>query len=83
MCKGTVVQVLASPDLFPLCSIETNHGIHPASYSVLLGALFLGVKGHEHEADHSCPSSAKFELSYTAIPPNAYVVCTDNSYTKE
>jgi len=42
MCKGTVVQFLANPDLFRLCSVQTNHGFHTASYSVTTGGSFPG-----------------------------------------
>jgi len=39
--------------------IQTGSGAHPASYALVPGALFLGVKRPGHEADHSPPSSAE------------------------
>jgi hypothetical protein len=40
-------------------------------------ALCLGVKQAVHEADLSCPSTAKVrsELNYTDTPPNAIIAC--------
>jgi len=82
MCKGTVVQFLANPDLFCLCSFQTNHGICPASYSMTTGRFFSWVYSgmsmklitHAHlVASLSC---------YTAIPPNGYMVRTQTTFTQ-
>jgi len=43
----------------------------------VLAALCAGVKQAMHEADLSCPSTAKVrsELNYTDTPPNAVIAC--------
>jgi len=45
-------------------------GAHPASCSIGMGALSLGVKRQEREANHSPPCSADFKnaYSYTSTP---------------
>jgi hypothetical protein len=45
---------------FPLLhNVQTNSGIHPASYSIWTGYNFPGVKRPDREADYSYPSSAE------------------------
>jgi hypothetical protein len=59
---------------FPAGNFSLHHrlhngsGAHPASYPRGTGALFLGVKQPEREADHSPPSSAEVKM-HGAIPP--------------
>jgi hypothetical protein len=51
--------------------IQTDSGAHPASYPVVPGALYVGVKMPRLEADHSPRSSAEVQIawSYTFTPP--------------
>jgi hypothetical protein len=51
-------------------SVQNGSGTHPASYPMVPGALSLGVKRPEREADHLHPSRAKVRnaWSYTSTP---------------
>jgi len=61
---------------FPKAYSVTLGPTHPHIQWVLM-ALCLGVKQAAHEADLSCPSTAKVrsELNYTHILPNAVIAC--------
>jgi hypothetical protein len=50
--------------------VQNGSGAHPASYTMVLGDLSLGVKRPGREANHSPPSSVevKNEWSYTSTP---------------
>jgi hypothetical protein len=48
--------------------IHTSSGTYPASIQWALGALSLGIKQKEHEAEHSPPSSLEVKNS-GVIPP--------------
>jgi hypothetical protein len=63
-------------DLFLLQSIQTDPGTQPHIQRVPV-ALCLGVRQSVHEADLSCPSTAKVrsELNYTDTPSNAIIAC--------
>jgi hypothetical protein len=46
-------------DFFPIHSVRTGSGVHPASYPMgILGILSLRIKKPGREADHSPPCSA-------------------------
>jgi hypothetical protein len=65
-CSGVRVQAGAG-NISLNHGVQTGTGTHPASYPMVSGALSLGVKRPEREADHSHPSSAEVK-SYTSIP---------------
>jgi len=52
-------------------SMNRNSGAHLASYPMVPGALYLGVKRPGREADHSPPSSA--EVKEGILPLLQYV----------
>jgi hypothetical protein len=60
-----VVRFQAQATYFPvLHSIQTRFGNHLVSYTTNIGPLSSGIKRPKREADHSIPSSAKFDWSY-------------------
>jgi hypothetical protein len=50
---ASVRNTLDTPSYFFSSNFETDCGAHPASYSVGIGVLFLGLKWSCLEADHS------------------------------
>jgi hypothetical protein len=55
----------------PHYRVQNGSVAHPASYTMVPGALSLVVKRSGREADHSPPSSAEVKnaRSYTSTPP--------------
>jgi hypothetical protein len=51
--------------------LENGSGAHSASFTMIPGALSLGIKRPGREADHSPPTSVevKNEWSYNPTPP--------------
>jgi hypothetical protein len=76
---GIGIQFLTEArDFAPLLSIETSLGAHSASYTISVGALYLGVR---HQDDHSSPSSAEVNsggainlLPHTSSSHSAYLI---------
>jgi hypothetical protein len=48
--------------------VQNGSGVHPASYPIGIGPVFLGIKRTKHEADNSLLSSAKVKNGGD-IPP--------------
>jgi hypothetical protein len=49
--------------IFPLASVETGSGAHPASYTMSTGGSFPGAKARpRREADHPTPSVPSAEV---------------------
>jgi hypothetical protein len=66
--QGMGVRSLTGAKHFSLLhGVQTGSGAHPASYPTGAGALSLGVKRPEREADYLPPSSA--EVNGGAVPP--------------
>jgi hypothetical protein len=63
-------------DVAVLKNLQTSSGAYPFSYSMVMGAVSLGVKWLGNEADLSCPRSVtvKNEWSYTSTYLYAFVI---------
>jgi hypothetical protein len=70
--------------IFPLASVQTGSGAHPASCTMGTGGPFSGGKARPgHDADHSPPSSAEvvneWEL-YLLSPASASMACNGTAF---
>jgi hypothetical protein len=66
------VRILAGAGNFSLrLRVQTGSGAYPGSYPVGTGALSLGIKRPEREADNSPPSNSesKNDWSCASTPP--------------
>jgi hypothetical protein len=68
--RGVGVRVPVGRDFSPLHVVQTGSRAQPAP-----GALSLGVKRPEDEADHSPPTSAEVKNTwiYTTTPPHVFM----------
>jgi hypothetical protein len=74
--RGIGVRVPVGQEFSLLHVVQTDSGVHPASYPMGTGSSFpRGVKRQEHEADHSPPASAEVKKMwiYTSTPPYAFM----------
>jgi hypothetical protein len=69
--RGVGVQILLGKDFSSLHVVQTNYGVHPASYPMGNGGSFPGIKRPGREADHSPTTSTEVKntLIYTFTPP--------------
>jgi hypothetical protein len=76
MGSTTTIRFSAGGGNFSLRHLaQTGSGAHPACYPMDTGALSLGVKRPECEAEHSSPSNADIKnvLSYNSTTPYVFM----------
>jgi len=65
---GVIFPGGSATEFFSLCHpIQTISEAHPASYSMIMKALSLGVKQPGHDTDHSPPSSAEVKNAQSSL----------------
>jgi hypothetical protein len=60
----------------------TNSGDHSASYTGVLLVVFIEVKRLEHEANHSCASSARMKNEWSSLSLPLYLVSASTKSIK-
>jgi hypothetical protein len=73
MPKGWEFQVPVGIIFLPFMLSRLVPGVHPASYTMCIGALPPGVKRPGHEADPSPPTSAEVRNTWTCRSTSPYI----------